>query len=142
MPPKNGPRKLLIIPLDQEFLVQHVFALCKWDSFYSVFFTHLWSCQTLQDEFRVSDLHLRDTSFQTTQLYSICARWAIVMEQKLRFELVFGGSAVLKTKYKHVQCTLYNVILRIPRIFLKTREIIKISIHPCCPRNFDWFSWW
>ena len=36
--------------------------------------------------------------------------------------------------------TLYNVILRIARNCLETRVIIKISIHPCCPRNFDWFS--
>ena len=37
--------------------------------------------------------------------------------------------------------TLYNVILRIAMNFLETRVMIKISIHPCCPRNFDWFSW-
>ena len=30
---KNWPQKLLIIPLDQQFLVQQVFALCNWDSF-------------------------------------------------------------------------------------------------------------
>ena len=30
---KNCPQKLLIIPLDQEFSVQKVFALCNWDSF-------------------------------------------------------------------------------------------------------------
>ena len=30
---KNCPQKLLIIPLDQQFSVQQVFALCNWDSF-------------------------------------------------------------------------------------------------------------
>ena len=24
---------------------------------------------------------------------------------------------------------------------METRVIIKILTHPCCPRNFDWFSW-
>ena len=30
---KNCPQKLLIIPIDQQFSVQQVFALCNWDSF-------------------------------------------------------------------------------------------------------------
>ena len=29
---KNCPQKLFLIPLDQEFSVQQVFALCNWDS--------------------------------------------------------------------------------------------------------------
>ena len=29
----NCPQKLLIIPLDQQFLIQQVFALCSWDNF-------------------------------------------------------------------------------------------------------------
>ena len=36
--------------------------------------------------------------------------------------------------------TLYNVILRIPRNFLETREIVKISTHPFYHTNLDWFS--
>ena len=36
---KNCPQKLLIIPLDQQFSIQQVLK-----------FSHLWSCQTLQDE--------------------------------------------------------------------------------------------
>ena len=47
-PPKhknNCPQKLFIIPLEQQFLIQQIIALCSWDSFRSVF-SHLWSCQT------------------------------------------------------------------------------------------------
>ena len=35
---KNYPQKLLIIPLDHEFLVQQVFVLCNWDRFLVCFF--------------------------------------------------------------------------------------------------------
>ena len=37
--------------------------------------------------------------------------------------------------------TLYNVILRIARNFLVTRENIKIWTHPFYHINLDWFSW-
>ena len=37
--------------------------------------------------------------------------------------------------------TLYNVILRIARNFLETRENIKILTHPIYHKNLDWFSW-
>ena len=35
---KNCPQKLLIIPLDQQFSIQQVFALCNWDSFIVCYF--------------------------------------------------------------------------------------------------------
>ena len=37
------------------------------------------------------------------------------------------------------KCTLYNVILRIGRNFLETRENIKILTHPSYHINLDWF---
>ena len=37
--------------------------------------------------------------------------------------------------------TLYNVILRIARNFLETRENIKTSTHPFYHINLGWFSW-
>ena len=37
--------------------------------------------------------------------------------------------------------TLYNAILRIARMFLETRENIKISTHPFYHINLGWFSW-
>ena len=43
--------------------------------------------------------------------------------------------------YKFFKHTLYNVILRIAKYFLKTRENIKISTHPFYHTNLDWFSW-
>ncbi len=46
-----------------------------------------------------------------------------------------------KTSTTYVHCTLYNVILRIARNFLETRENIKISTHPFYHINLDWFSW-
>ena len=45
-----------------------------------------------------------------------------------------------KTMTFQLKITLYNTILRIARNFLETREIIKILIYPCCPKDFDWFS--
>ena len=39
-------------------------------------------------------------------------------------------------KYIWLCTPLYNVILRIARNLLETRVIIKISTHPCCPRNW------
>ena len=42
---------------------------------------------------------------------------------------------------KELVHTLYNVILRIARNFLETRENVKISTHPFYHTNLDWFSW-
>ena len=39
----------------------------------------------------------------------------------------------------HLHCIAY--VLRSCFCGLETRVIIKISTHPCYPRNFDWFSW-
>ena len=41
----------------------------------------------------------------------------------------------------HSYTALYNVILRIARNFLETRENIKILTHPVYHTNLDWFSW-
>ena len=40
-----------------------------------------------------------------------------------------------------ISLKLYNVILRIARNFLETRENINISTHPFYHINLDWFSW-
>ena len=37
--------------------------------------------------------------------------------------------------------TLYNVLLRIARKLLETKENVKILIHPVYHTNLDWFSW-
>ena len=37
--------------------------------------------------------------------------------------------------------TLYNVLLRIARKLLETKENVKISTHPGYHMNLDWFSW-
>ena len=50
--------------------------------------------------------------------------------QKLLLPFIFHGSVPL-----------YNVILRIARNFLETRENIKISTHPFYHINLGWFSW-
>ena len=44
------------------------------------------------------------------------------------------GNFIMKIYTVH---TLYNVILRIVKNFLETRENIKISIHPFCYMNLD-----
>ena len=54
---KNCPRKLLLIPLDQEFLVHRVFGSVELRQFYSLKWSHFWSCQTLQDE-KISQIFL------------------------------------------------------------------------------------
>ena len=43
---KNCPKKLLIIPLDQGFLVQEVFGFVELKQFFFSVFSHLCSCQT------------------------------------------------------------------------------------------------
>ena len=50
-------------------------------------------------------------------------------------------STVLPLYVFAVYDTLYNVILRIARNFLETRENIKISTHPFYHINLEWFSW-
>ena len=41
----------------------------------------------------------------------------------------------------HSDYKIYTVLqkYRHTRNFLETRVIIKMFIHPCCPKNFDWF---
>ena len=46
-----------------------------------------------------------------------------------------------KVQFLFRNATLYNVILRIARNFLETRENVKISTHPFYHTNLDWFSW-
>ena len=48
------------------------------------------------------------------------------------------GNFIMKIYTVH---TLYNVILRIVKNFLETRENIKISTHPFYHKNLGWFSW-
>ena len=69
--------------------------------------------------------------------------------------MVFGLENVLdkiqrRTSYLQTQVSYTLLYIRYtlgPKMFgvgdfwLKTRVIIKISTHPCYPRNFDWFSW-
>ena len=43
--------------------------------------------------------------------------------------------------YLNLDNTLYNVILRIARNLLETRENIKIKSHPFYHIIWDWFSW-
>ena len=49
----------------------------------------------------------------------------------------------LKVVAKEIEIrrTLYNVILRIPRNLLETRENVKILTHPFYHTNLDWFLW-
>ena len=49
---------MLIIPLDQEFLALQVFGSVELRQFYSLNFSHLWSCQTLQVE-KISYFQIR-----------------------------------------------------------------------------------
>ena len=42
---------------------------------------------------------------------------------------------------EHVLNTLYNAILRTARIFLETRENVKVLTHPFYHINLGWFSW-
>ena len=49
---------MLIIPLDQEFLALQVFGSVELRQFYSLKLSHLWSCQTLQDE-KISYFRIR-----------------------------------------------------------------------------------
>ena len=59
---KNCPQKLLIIPLDQQFSVQQVFALCNWDTytqgstrnFFSFFIYNYQMSSTLESTFITS----------------------------------------------------------------------------------------
>ena len=65
------------------------------------------------------------------------------------FSLKFFAFACLKKYGKNMENyrripkihTLYNVILRIARNFLETRENVKILTHPVYHMNLDWFSW-
>ena len=45
------------------------------------------------------------------------------------------------TSNRFVSHTLFCASLRRCCFGLETRVIVKISTHPCYPRNFDWFSW-
>ena len=63
---------LLIIPLDQEFLVQQVFGSVELRQFYSLKLSHLWNCQTLQDEKYLKNVYDAGTiAFHYTILYSL-----------------------------------------------------------------------
>ena len=68
------------------------------------------------------------------------------MESQLNINNKKNWKIVSKTTQLWTNCvgisiTLYNVILRIARNFLETRENIKISTHPFYHINLDWF-WW
>ena len=71
--------------------------------------------------------------------------WSCLFTTKLSSHLWRNSINVisenLHTVLTYHIATLYNVILRIAKNLLETRVIIKISTHPCYPRNFHWFSW-
>ena len=60
-------------------------------------------------------------------------------------EVVYERFEGVETLTKWLNCTtvhtLYNAILRIARIFLETRENIKISTHPFYHVNLGGFSY-
>ena len=70
LPPQNCDQKLLIIPLDQEFLVQQVFAFCNWDSVLVWFFLIFEVIKLCRMKIESPDSNFRDTSLQTTYLFT------------------------------------------------------------------------
>ena len=94
----------------------------------------------------------------------VCIRIKGLCSKKVRHHMILQGNATIAELYwlqllaNHSRCllavcidfidfvqksiyTLYNVILRIARNFLETREYVKISTHPFCHTNLDWFLW-
>ena len=56
----------------------------------------------------------------------------------LYFKMYFSCRCSINRYYV---LTLYNIILRIARNFLETRENVKILTHLVYHTNLDWFSW-
>ena len=77
----------------------------------------------------------------------IFSSWKFVYDAIVTFILLNWKKYTWRSEFLWVSCymqswyTLYNVILRIARNLLETRENIKISTHPFYPINLDWFSW-
>ena len=60
---------------------------------------------------------------------------------QLLLELYTSKLTRWKCEWTRIWTTLYNVILRIARNLLETRENIKIESHPFYHIICDWFSW-
>jgi hypothetical protein len=73
-----------------------------------------------------------------TKLLWTPTMWSIPLE---KFILLISSTYIIHTYVVCTLRTLYNVILRIARNFLETRENIKISTHPFYHINLDWFLW-
>ena len=72
----------------------------------------------------------------------MCWVWLYLMDLKKVFEILVLKSFALELKSLKLQTpTLYNVILRIARNLLETKENIKIESHPFYHIICDWFSW-
>ena len=60
--------------------------------------------------------------------------------QSLKLDISYQEKYQVQEK-KYQVPTLYNVLLRIARKLLETRENIKILTNPVYHTNLDWFSW-
>ena len=67
--------------------------------------------------------------------------WNKVLFQTWPFWVKLVNLHCNQSHYTHCYTSLYNIILRISRNLLETRENIKISTHPFYHTNLDWFSW-
>ena len=82
-PPKHKKIALkssILFPLDHEFLVQQVFALCNWDSFLVCFFLIFEVVKLCRMNLESPvDSTKRDTSFQTTYLFTLGSHWFLLI---------------------------------------------------------------
>jgi hypothetical protein len=60
---------------------------------------------------------------------------------KFKLFIWFVNFYLVSQNIRFLMITLYNVILRISRNLLETRENIKIESHPFYHIICDWFSW-
>ena len=135
------------------YIILQYLIKCKWHEV--LFITKQNICRCLTNHYFFSVINKR-LIIIINNLFSIKIKNSLIMyvpepweqqhhetanvQLKNRFGLVFLYQTLLRPFYFKTSCyTLYNVILRIAMNFLETRVIIKISIHPCCPRKFDRF---
>ena len=72
--------------------------------------------------------HLMDITFHTRSAFI----YSFVPNKRIRGPIFF---LLIKGH------TLYNVLLRMARNLVETREKVKISTHPFYHTNLEWFSW-
>ena len=97
-------------------------ALWNWDSFLVCFFSHLWRFQTLLEEFRVSDSHLRGTLFQITLLYSLWLNMYLTPHIKVYLGLISGMNVTFCLFSRNLSFRVKNIFVWFRQSLFKSTD--------------------